>query len=85
MLEQFEKTTKLTFRNPSEKSTIKFGSNRDKDPEFDIRSGHLTLEGYVGRMQYLGNRMALKCLIELQLRNSSTHPSKVSSMLCGSS
>lgn len=45
MLEQFEKTTKLTFRNPSEKSTIKFGSNRDKDPEFDIRSGHLTLEG----------------------------------------
>lgn len=46
MIEQFEKSTKPTFKDPMDRSFIKFGSMRDKDPDFGIRSGQLVLEGY---------------------------------------
>ncbi|OJA12689.1 hypothetical protein AZE42_10332 [Rhizopogon vesiculosus] len=41
----FDKTTKLRFRRPDESSYIKFGTTRDKDPRYDIRSGQLKLSG----------------------------------------
>jgi len=41
----FDKTTKLRFRSAEEPSFIKFGTLRDKDPDFNIRSGQLKLSG----------------------------------------
>ncbi|KAG0702791.1 hypothetical protein DFH29DRAFT_804384 [Suillus ampliporus] len=41
----FDKSTKLRFRKPDEPSYIKFGTNRDKDTKYDIRSGILKLAG----------------------------------------
>lgn len=45
MTELFDKTTKVRFRDAEEPQYIKFGSVRDKDPEYDIRSGQLKLSG----------------------------------------
>ncbi|KAF9222351.1 hypothetical protein BS17DRAFT_818684 [Gyrodon lividus] len=45
MTEVFDKTTKLRFRDEKEPQYIKFGTVRDKDPEYDIRSGQLKLSG----------------------------------------
>lgn len=47
MMENFERSTKPTFKDPSVPSYLKFGSMRDRDPDVGIRSGQLTLEGYV--------------------------------------
>ena len=47
MLDHFEKSTKPTFKDPQEKSFIKFGSMRDKDPTVGIRGGQLQLSGYM--------------------------------------
>ncbi|KAG1721510.1 uncharacterized protein EDB91DRAFT_1176212 [Suillus paluster] len=41
----FDKSTKLRFRKPDEPSYIKFGTIRDKDAKYDIRSGQLKLVG----------------------------------------
>lgn len=41
----FDKTTKLRFRDSQEPQYIKFGSTRDNDPSYDIRSGQLKLSG----------------------------------------
>ncbi|KAF9465190.1 hypothetical protein BDZ94DRAFT_414257 [Collybia nuda] len=41
----FDKTTKLTFRNPSDSQFIKFGTVRDKDIKLNIRSGQLKVPG----------------------------------------
>jgi hypothetical protein len=41
----FDKTTKHSFRKPDEPSYIKFGTMRDKDLAFNIRSGQLKLLG----------------------------------------
>ncbi|KIJ17541.1 hypothetical protein PAXINDRAFT_167554 [Paxillus involutus ATCC 200175] len=45
MRDEFDKTTKLRFRNAEEPQYIKFGTVRDKDPEYNIRSGQLKLAG----------------------------------------
>ncbi|KAG6332938.1 hypothetical protein ID866_6154 [Astraeus odoratus] len=45
MKNEFDKTTKLRFSNPEEPSYIRFGTVRDKDPAFNIRSGQLKLPG----------------------------------------
>lgn len=45
MLEQFERSTKPTFKDPKDRSFIRFGSMRDRDPDFGIRAGQLSLEG----------------------------------------
>ncbi|KAG1753749.1 uncharacterized protein EDB91DRAFT_1234152 [Suillus paluster] len=45
MTDIFDSTTKLRFRNPEESSYIKFGTIRDRDPQRDIRSGQLKLNG----------------------------------------
>lgn len=47
MTEEFDKSTKTKFRDPSETSYIKFGSSRDKDPLVGIRNGQLKLPGFV--------------------------------------
>jgi len=45
MTEIFDKTTKLRLRNAEDPQYIKFGTVRDKDPKYDIRSGQLRLSG----------------------------------------
>lgn len=45
MMENFEKSTKPTFKDGTDRSFIKFGRLRDHDPAVDIRSGQLTLDG----------------------------------------
>ncbi|KAH7929509.1 hypothetical protein BV22DRAFT_1080676 [Leucogyrophana mollusca] len=45
MTAEFDRTAKLRFSNPSEPSYIRFGTVRDKDPAFNIRSGQLKLPG----------------------------------------
>jgi hypothetical protein len=45
MLDSFEKTAKPSFKDPLEKSFIKFGSMRDRDPDFGIKGGQLSLDG----------------------------------------
>ncbi|KAG1746337.1 hypothetical protein EDB19DRAFT_1905800 [Suillus lakei] len=41
----FDNSTKLRFRKPDEPSYIRFGTIRDKDLKYDIRSGQLKLAG----------------------------------------
>ncbi|KIJ66155.1 hypothetical protein HYDPIDRAFT_152023 [Hydnomerulius pinastri MD-312] len=45
MTEIFDKTTKLRLRNAEDPQYIKFGTVRDKDPQYEIRSGQLRLSG----------------------------------------
>lgn len=45
IIDIFDKTTKLRVRNPEDPQYIKFGTVRDKDPQYDIRSGQLKLPG----------------------------------------
>lgn len=45
MARQFDKTTKTIFRSPEDTAYIRFGSMRDKDPQYNIRNGQLTLSG----------------------------------------
>ncbi|THG96744.1 hypothetical protein EW026_g5140 [Hermanssonia centrifuga] len=45
MLESFEKSAKPTFKEINDRSFIKFGSMRDRDPDVGIRSGQLTIDG----------------------------------------
>ena len=45
MKEIFDKTTKLRFRDADDPQYIKFGTVRDKDPGYDIRSGQMKLAG----------------------------------------
>ncbi|KAH7883409.1 hypothetical protein F5I97DRAFT_1939180 [Phlebopus sp. FC_14] len=45
MTSEFDKTTKLRFSNPSEPSYIRFGTVRDRDTAFNIKSGQLKLPG----------------------------------------
>ena len=47
MMDSFERSTKPTFKDPADRSFIKFGSIRDRDPAVGIRSGQLSLEGCV--------------------------------------
>ncbi|KAL1756831.1 hypothetical protein FB107DRAFT_289735 [Schizophyllum commune] len=45
MLEIFDKKAKHTFKNPRIPVFIKFGTSRDNDPDFEIKSGKLTIRG----------------------------------------
>ncbi|KAF9552644.1 hypothetical protein CPC08DRAFT_646612, partial [Agrocybe pediades] len=45
IVECFDKTTKLRFRDPSETQYVKFGGSRDNDPDYNIRFGQLKLQG----------------------------------------
>lgn len=47
MMDSFERQTKPTFKESSQRSYVKFGSMRDKDPSVGIRCGQLALEAYV--------------------------------------
>ena len=46
MLEAFERSTKLTFRDSADRAFIKFGTIRDHEPAAGVIRGQLTLEGY---------------------------------------
>ncbi|KAF8132021.1 hypothetical protein EV363DRAFT_1583618 [Boletus edulis] len=45
MTSEFDKTTKLRFNNPTEPSYIRFGTVKDRDLAFNIKSGQLKLPG----------------------------------------
>jgi hypothetical protein len=45
MLDSFERSVKPTFTNSSQRSFIRFGTVRDRDPSVGIQSGQLPLEG----------------------------------------
>ena len=45
MTNEFDKTTKLRFNNPTEPSYIRFGTVKDRDLAFNIKSGQLKLPG----------------------------------------
>lgn len=45
MKNEFDKTTKLRFSNPNDPSFIRFGTVRDRDLDYNIRSGQLKLPG----------------------------------------
>ena len=45
MKNEFDKTTKLCFNNPTEVSYIRFGTVKDRDLAFNIKSGQLKLPG----------------------------------------
>jgi len=47
MTDIFEYSTMLRFRTPEDPSYIRFGAVRDRDPQYDIRSGILKLNGQV--------------------------------------
>ncbi|KAF5354269.1 hypothetical protein D9756_006964 [Leucocoprinus leucothites] len=47
MTHKFDKSTKLTFRDPKDPQYIKFGSVRDRDPDLNIRAGSLRLDGHL--------------------------------------
>ncbi|KAG1746342.1 hypothetical protein EDB19DRAFT_1848493 [Suillus lakei] len=46
MADIFDKTTKVRFHKPDEPSYIRFGVIRDKDTQYNIRSGQLKLAGF---------------------------------------
>ena len=46
MIEIFDKKAKHTFKNTKIPVFIKFGTSRDNDADFDIKSGKLTIRGY---------------------------------------
>ncbi|KAL4068704.1 hypothetical protein V8B97DRAFT_1918464 [Scleroderma yunnanense] len=45
MTEQFDKSIKFRFRSAEDPQYIKFGTVRDRDPDYDIRSGQLKIPG----------------------------------------
>ena len=45
MADIFDKTTKLGFRNAGDPQYIQFGTPRDKDLPYDIKSGKLKMSG----------------------------------------
>lgn len=45
MIEHFDRSTKPRFKDPEERSYVKFGSMRDRDPAVGIKNGQLQLSG----------------------------------------
>ena len=45
MADRFDKSAKLSFKDPSQTSLIKFGSARDADDSVGIKFGQLKLQG----------------------------------------
>ncbi|KAG8955790.1 hypothetical protein FRC03_011053 [Tulasnella sp. 419] len=45
LVKEFDKTTKCVFRRKDRRSAVTFGSPRDNEPEFDIESGQLIVQG----------------------------------------
>ncbi|KDR70734.1 hypothetical protein GALMADRAFT_254772 [Galerina marginata CBS 339.88] len=45
MVQCFDSTTKLRFRNAEEPQYVRFGSTKDNDPKYNIRYGQLKLPG----------------------------------------
>ena len=62
MVEHFDISTKPTFKDPAERSYVKFGSMRDKDPAVGIKGGQLQLSGYTAHIYALGYSLILSLL-----------------------
>lgn len=45
MTELFDSGAKLTFKNATDPAFIRFGGVRDKEPQFEIRSGQKKIPG----------------------------------------
>jgi hypothetical protein len=45
--ECFDKSTKLSFKDPGQPSFIRFGTAKDNDSSVDIKRGRLKLQGLV--------------------------------------
>ncbi|KAH9933533.1 hypothetical protein B0H21DRAFT_699461 [Amylocystis lapponica] len=45
MFKQFDRSAKPVFKSMNDPSYVRFGSMRDRDPDFGIRNGQLTLSG----------------------------------------
>ncbi|KII95456.1 hypothetical protein PLICRDRAFT_170106 [Plicaturopsis crispa FD-325 SS-3] len=72
IIECFDRTTKLRFRNADEPSYIKFGTARDKDPNVNIRSGQLKLPGAEVAALFEPAVRAITSAIEKQRQASQT-------------
>ena len=46
----FDKSTKLAFKDPSQTAFVRFGSTRDSDSSVDIKLGQLKLQGFDSRL-----------------------------------
>ena len=61
MLDHFDGSAKPIFKDPAERSFIKFGSMRDKDPSVGIRGGQIVVEGLAQYPSRVSNRPLTGC------------------------
>ncbi|KXN81415.1 Heat shock 70 kDa protein 12B [Leucoagaricus sp. SymC.cos] len=73
MTDKFDKSTKLAFRDPVDPQFIKFGSVRDRDPELNIRTGQLRLDGNIIAGFF---EASIQCIVDavIEQRRLSTNP-----------
>jgi hypothetical protein len=64
IVDHFDKTTKLRFRNSDEPQFIKFGGTRDNDPSVNIRFGQLKLPGSDVAKFF---ELSIKCIVNAVL------------------
>lgn len=81
MKRYFDKTTKCSFRDPSDPHYIRFGSARDKEPKYNITAGKLRLEGTDVASFF---EPSIKCIVDGVLEQRRTaHKSIASVFLVG--
>ena len=64
IVDRFDKTTKLKFRNSDEPQHVKFGGARDNDQKCNIRSGQLKLLGSDVAKFF---ELSIKCIVNAVL------------------
>jgi len=77
MTDVFDKTTKHRFRGFNEPCYIKFGTMRDKDPQYNIRAGQLKLQGNDVAGLFDASLQAVLMAIRQQRQTSSKNVSLV--------
>ncbi|PPQ68957.1 LOW QUALITY PROTEIN: hypothetical protein CVT26_001828 [Gymnopilus dilepis] len=75
IVENFDKTTKVRFRNDGDPQYIKFGSTRDNDPHCNIRFGQLKLSGSDVAEFF---KPAIACIVEAALSQRTASPHRIS-------
>ncbi|THG93264.1 hypothetical protein EW026_g7931 [Hermanssonia centrifuga] len=83
MLEAFEKSAKPTFKDVKDRSFIKFGSMRDRDADFGIRSGQLTIEGTDVAQFFEPSIQAIIGSVRKQYQASSITPQQMAFLVGG--
>lgn len=69
--ERFDETTKKTFKGPNDLCVVPFGSVADKDPEYNIKSGKLKIDGYASFDCW--KTLLIRCFTGKMLLPSSSH------------